>query len=95
MQPPSDGRECGCPSWVVRCAHWDGKILILIDGETGCCNKRHSGVVLWDRPIPPSRLGCWQCEHKRGRTLTGGAIDARGAALAEFHRREQELIHAS
>src|SRR3990167_5644567 len=28
---PATGRECGCPAWVVRCAHWEGTVLWLLD----------------------------------------------------------------
>ena len=29
-------RECDCPPWVVRCAHTDGQMLVIIDdGPTG------------------------------------------------------------
>ena len=24
---------CDCPPWILRCAHWGGRILILIDNE--------------------------------------------------------------
>jgi hypothetical protein len=26
---PSSERECGCPSWVLRCVHFEGQILVL------------------------------------------------------------------
>ena len=29
LRPERDG--CGCPPWVLRCAHWEGKVLMFID----------------------------------------------------------------
>ncbi len=29
--------ECGCPSWTLRCAHWDGAGVVLV----GLHNTEH------------------------------------------------------
>ena len=29
-------RECGCPSWVVMCAHWNGSTMWLYDMGAWC-----------------------------------------------------------
>ena len=29
--PPPSGRECDCPPWVVRCVHFDGRTLVLLN----------------------------------------------------------------
>ena len=31
---PATGRECDCPPWVLRCAHWEGKVLVLATEES-------------------------------------------------------------
>ena len=30
-------RECDCPAWVIRCAHWGGRKLWLVGPQEQCC----------------------------------------------------------
>lgn len=30
---PENQRECNCPEWVIRCAHFDGRVLVLTGSE--------------------------------------------------------------
>ena len=83
---------CGCPEWVLRCVHFAGKILILIEGKTDCCGKPQSGVVLWLGTVPPTGLNCWGCTRKQGKNLRGGTYPDLPSAIAEFEERERQLL---
>ena len=93
-------RECGCPQWVVRCAHLEGRVLALTDGYES--KVAHSCDVFKDwegshYSIGLSSLGyilCPDCEMK----CLNGSSDWHSsdlpAAQAEFQRRELELLNA-
>lgn len=68
-------RECGCPPWVLRCAHFGEETLWL----TG----PFQGTYGVHGPAPgPVAMHCRYC-------FNGG--ESLPAAEAEFHRRAEEL----
>jgi hypothetical protein len=90
---------CGCPPWVIRCAHWDGQILVL--GETALhhpirCNLEpsgHFGVFIGERFQPHD---CGRSGHMllppTSSWGTGFPFRSLPAAEGEFHRREMALL---
>lgn len=88
-------RECDCPDWVLRCAHWDGQVLWLtwLHGKNpyaGC--TAHA----WDTPrIVMGKLRTCACgQHPHILCRRGDLInyDTLAEAEAEFFRREALLL---
>ena len=77
-QPSPNGqRECSqCPSWVLRCAHWEGQVLSL----TGPFNDTYG---VHGPAVGRSGEYCHNCY---------AAGDSLPAAEAEFERRNLELM---
>ena len=50
--PPPAGRECGCPPWVIRCVHFDGRTLVLLNPflndahVTGCTARDRNSYAV-------------------------------------------------
>ena len=95
---------CGCPPWILRCAHWGGRILILIDNDAvdpsgeGCSNPRHDPTYSGQRygvgdiaewgTIPGCGHLGWRCEPTEQFSSSASLSDAEAA----FYRREAELL---
>lgn len=86
------GRDgCGCPPWVLRCAHWDQSVLVIVSDSlfvTRRCDHGHmrEGKEYGVGMLAPTRSGsCWK--------ITGGTdYDDLPSAEAEFFRREAEML---
>lgn len=59
------GRECGCPEWVVRCAHFGGRMAVLASASRTdrCLNPGPTtqfavGIQADDQPLYPCWCGC-------------------------------------
>jgi hypothetical protein len=95
----AEGRECTvCPPWVVRCAHWDGRVAWLISdsgwqeghGQERDATQLYSiciGVLAEEAHFCSARP-----EHHCIRTEVSARADNLPAAEAEFHRREAQLL---
>ena len=98
---------CACPPWIVRCAHWGGRILIFIDNEAvptryaHCSNPSHDltysgqpygvGSILKWVTIPG--CGCLGWPSASLQQFYSGRGPA--AAVAEFYRQEAKLLGRS
>lgn len=91
-----EGRECGCPEWVIRCAHFEGRIVHLGDS----CKTRHTcftperseryttgEITAW----VPCESGCPDVHDERSTRRYETFPDIQ-EANAEFDKREQELL---
>lgn len=95
----SRASECRCYPWVVRCAHLENRVVILVDNSLptpealqGC----HGGPSFNDFNVgsgewKPCGEGCGM----GGTTIFNPTFPDLPAAEAEFHRREEELILSS
>ena len=90
---------CGCPEWVVRCAHFEGRIVFFAKR----LETKHTCGRIQFRSEPycvGTDSGWIPCEHVACPDVMGCDADFSlfpnlPAAEAEFHRREQELIGSS
>jgi len=92
-------RECGCPPWV-RCAHFDGLVVLLADHAASkhdpyCNHKALFSVV---GPLPePHWENCSDCQVDVGFAIDVQSIDeafptdSLPAAEAEFLRHDEAL----
>ena len=93
-------RECGCPEWVVRCAHWDGQVLVLDEtSEKQPGPRKHAGfrTATFLVGTHPERHKCDCCGtgvFMPSESQVFFETDDLPAAEAEFHRREQELVRS-
>ena len=87
---------CGCLPWVW-CAHFDGQVLVLIDeygaAEThGCYLRDYSEALAFAVRFKIALIPCRHC----GCVIHGYAATEYfpdlPSAIAEFDRREEELI---
>ena len=84
---------CGCPPWVVACAHFDERVLWLIDGNIRCSapcrmNHTHQDDYLIRGPgIPLLDARCPDLVMPGQETI----FPALPSAQAEFARRAEEL----
>lgn len=94
MSSRADRDGCGCPPWVLRCAHWEGQILVMGPPpfDHNCCGRLTSAAFILGvgtKYVPCSCAGC-------GFPLLDGgpAEEFRDlpAAEAEFARREAVLL---
>lgn len=107
LTPVGERDGCGCPPHVLRCAHWDGQILILVDtdspGAAYFPHTCHGGASPWDRQgysihRGPQFVKCQRSDDcpalclQCERQVCLGFGDDLAAAEAEFHRRELELL---
>ncbi len=93
-------RECSiCPGWVIRCAHWEGDLLVLSDGfshllRKDCiCGRNRTqfavgrgsatGFNPCDGGCGGLRLDCYE---------RPAWFPTLATALEEFHCREEALI---
>jgi hypothetical protein len=83
---------CGCPPWVLRCVHWDGQILHLVDlskHQQLCKGRKAPHGTSWS-------VGQGPLAHAPGHIVEGGRkgflSNDLPAAEAEFFRRERELL---
>jgi hypothetical protein len=88
---PSPGtavpRECGCPACAVRCAHWDGKVVWLVNyryGRSCLAAGRH----LWRWHVRGPCVLPLEQDH----IPWGGFHVSAAKAEADFRRREAELL---
>ena len=83
---------CGCPEWVVRCAHWGAQILAF--SKVGGVPHNHVG----DPAFTVSLGGKWDdgcsCHNIPLRFASRAFFNDFESAEAEFHRREQELVRS-
>jgi len=100
-QPFIGERECNqCPPWVVRCAHWDGRLITLSDSEVAAtlhvCGypfevDRYRVNTLEESDWHPASCGCPLLKGlKTGNQSTFG--DNFPSAEAEFYKREAALL---
>lgn len=85
------GRECGCPPWVLRCAHWDGAGVVWV-GPHGSPHDRHV-MVRYAVYSMSEWHKCQLCGDLMGHGLTAfytGNDEA--AALEAFHAAEERLL---
>jgi len=92
-------RECACPEWVIKCAHWEGRVLALSDLKHGLVFAHHGTPPANPTTTFSIREGgeffLCDCHGTPGRS----AIEAgpqhgfpdEESALAEFTRREALL----
>lgn len=80
-------RECDCPDWVIRCAHFAGEWLALhvapVDGTLDL-------YAVCSGAEPPTYMA-----HRQGHTHTGqiNLVVGTDAALAAFHDAEARLLN--
>ena len=92
----AEGRECGCPPWVLCCANWDGQILVLVDEDAAAPHCGIDGVLApYCVAVIP---GYGPCSGGCGNIIVIGH-DGRysdttnlPAAEAEFRAREAALL---
>ncbi len=95
----STTRECGCPPWVVRCAHFDGQMLCLFVAKRvpeGCrrCNSEpvsQYATASYEGSWGPC-LSCGEPAVFAHQLIDAGQSDTLDAARDEFRRREAELL---
>lgn len=88
--PERDG--CACPPWVVRCAHWDGRVLVLAPLTMHPGHQVLSPWAVWSgTEWFKHGLGCTECIGLFGEGATSQWASL-PAAEAEFSRREAELL---
>ena len=96
----SEGRECPlCPAWVVRCAHWEGKVLVIARSiRRGGRRFPLSGLhpkVRFDYSVVSGMFeDCVCCGTEKALFPVDQAFDTDDlpAAEAEFARREAALL---
>lgn len=60
-------RECNCPAWILRCAHWKANILILADQQEAClahapiCRRTAVPAYTVDQISPSAFELCFSC----------------------------------
>ncbi len=91
-------RECECPEWVLRCAHWEGRVLVLSGGRA-----QHEATC-FRQSIPEGPMVCTVyefgaaycgCNVLTGRKYSGvQKFSGLPSAIQEFHRREAELLRS-
>ena len=99
--PPPSGRECGCPPWVVRCVHFDGRTLVLLNPflndahVTECPSSDHNSycvAIVFDWQdcnfcggIGATALVSWG-------NFNAPRYDSEAEAIAGFERAAAELL---
>lgn len=99
LAPPSAERDgCGCPPWVLRCAHWEGRILVLADKRISrslhVCGMTFAGEE--DFSVANRKPEHWHpalcgCPLIHGYAI-GTPFPNLPAAEAEFERRQLVLL---
>ncbi len=81
---------CGCPEWVVMCAHWEGRVLWLTSRfpECDCCVNNYEFSVIG--PGVVENDGCPYIVNSRD---APDYLDL-AAAEAEFYRLEAKLVRS-
>lgn len=103
--PRSERDGCQCPPWVIRCVHFEGRILILAGHSNGDDNVGHTcGDTGMHFSPYELHLGLRWMACVRSDGCHAQTIDCRGevclsfpdlpAAEAEFERRAEELRQA-
>ena len=91
---------CGCPAWVLRCLHWEGRILVLVDRKLvlscSLAGNPQAGFACWDLAHFASKQRCCGRHYALldRRNFKAYGIDL-PAAEAEFARRERQLLGRS
>ena len=96
--PPSQVRECGCPELVIRCVHWDGKIVTLDNllEPKHTCGQSSDGwppfsvSLRRDGEYHPALCGCPFLKGYSGKRKS--YFENLPAAGAEFAAREAALL---
>lgn len=95
----SGGRECSCPEWVLKCAHWDGQLLIIADYVQPCRHICSRSAPQLPRYRTGLLVGFRPCEVKDCPEVMGEGDEAWSiqtddlpAAEAEFSRREALML---
>ena len=91
-------RECGCPSWVKSCVHFDGQAVRLYDGTlVPDCEYYRGGLS--GRYRLSTATGTWKPHQRCGRLGFSGKTHAAvfdtddyDEARDEFRRREAVLL---
>ena len=87
-------RECDCPDWVIRCAHWDGRKLWLVTAapEGQCCEPGEGVVVKKYAVVDAAETGpCpftgapMRHVYASGRYYAGDDLSAAEAAFYAAH----------
>ena len=94
----AEGRECTvCPPWVLRCAHWDGKVLALALSTEDTNHIAPCGPMTCLKIHVNTAVGYGPCESCGVPDRLHGITDFTchddlPAAEAEFRRREATLL---
>lgn len=89
------GKECGCPPWVVRCAHFDGKTLWLVDSDLFPAELLDDGSHIktpYRYAAVSGVIHNCACERHVKVTVRHLDSDSLTHAQAEFARREAALL---
>ena len=98
--------ECPeCPPYVIRCAHWEGVKVVVVDGNRidRCqdCQRRLEGRPRAGRftvTTFPTKSQWWACEVCGQEHIWSGALDRaqfgddEPSALTEFQTRAAHLL---
>jgi len=90
---------CGCPEWVIRCAHFGGQSLHFVDSTLFNNPKNHRAatdryqVTHWvDATARPHCEKCGAWVGPRSRLFPQVGTEDYAAALAAFHEAEERLL---
>lgn len=86
---------CSCPAWVVRCAHFEGRIVLLSGTEGAPTNTIHG--TFFGYCVASGSLGLITCKlcgfnHYIEGPGSSRTFDEYDAALEAFARAEAELL---
>lgn len=98
---PERRRECtACPPWVLRCAHWCGRLIVLTptrlpveEHRDPWCLRNTCEHPFHVNEAPDRRVPCATCGVPNRLLIESYTChDNIPAAEAEFHRRELALL---
>ena len=92
-------RECNCPEWVIRCAHWGDEILVLVNMSIGLSHPHWQprdgkgfNVALAGQYRPCLCHGTTSRSRQNMVTTLHATEDE---AKAEFYKREAQLLEGA
>lgn len=96
-------RECDCPEWVIRCAHFEGRLVLLATNARGrkpcpirkstVPNPNRRVVATASRPYEMCPCGCGVLSLLPDTVLHRSESVA--DALAAFYAAEEELLRGA
>ena len=84
---------CGCPPWIVRCAHFDGDSLFLTDRKISAESAPYN--LPFFLSLPRYLGGYNTLPRPYGRVGYYYEGDDEDAAIAAFHAAEERLLAES